>query len=756
MTEKVIQKKNRTRLKTGFSAEHIGLGVLAVLMELGSSVFSAAPASAALAAGLSGSASLCVMIGGIFGAMLKGFPACFAGVGAVGIVMAARLIPDLGRPRLGIAVRACGAVMGVFFSRVSDVSNASEMLSVLVAAISSGVFAACTAVLFPPPQKTRRSEWADDGSPRRAFALCIVCAGAFMCLGALNYSYINIGRTLMSFVILAVSAQAGAARGALIAVPALCGLCLSSAGSEIGAGAGVAAVCAMASLALEKKGKAVRAAGFVFMCAAGMLVAESEDGFRLIAESAAAGVLFAVLPFEKIRAPETSFSDKGIASMIGARLNFAADAIAGIGSGISAAAEVLDRKYSSNISDVADRAADRVCRSCPNSMVCWGRKYETFHGEFNRLAAVLRAGGELGEFSLSPDVAEECVDRAGVIRAVKTEYERFISAMSDERRVRELRRIYTDQLIGVRDILRDMGNLSTRVLSETRDFHAEERAEKILENNGVEHPQAFVMRDRNNRLRFEAYGESEPRVTREYLGGLLSNAVGCDIELPEISGSDERYRITASQRTRLCAKVGAYQLCKGENRVCGDCYECFTGADGAFYVVLSDGMGTGSRARVDSTMACTVMAKLLKSGVTLSAALETVNTVLMVKSADESYASLDICRIDLNSGECAVYKAGASTTYIKSDEKLIRAALSSPPAGTGGRMTVPAQKFFVKKGDVILMMTDGASPDERWLSRELSRPDDPCELSKRVAKAARTAANGREDDISVIAVVVGK
>ena len=136
--------------------------------------------------------------------------------------------------------------------------------------------------------------------------------------------------------------------------------------------------------------------------------------------------------------------------------------------------------------------------------------------------------------------------------------------------------------------------------------------------------------------------------------------------------------------------------------------------------------------------------------------METVNTVLMVKSTDESFATLDICKIDLNSGECAVYKAGAATTYIKSADKLLRASLSSPPAGMGGKLTVPAQKFTVSAGDKIIMTTDGAVLDEEWLSRELSADTPAKELSEKIARAARAAENGREDDISVIAVTVGR
>ncbi|MDE6732622.1 MAG: SpoIIE family protein phosphatase [Oscillospiraceae bacterium] len=734
----------------------IGWGFLALFMELGSSTFSAAPNGAALAAGLSGIPSLCAMAGGALGALLHGFPAGLAGLGAVGIVLAARLIPDFGKPKLRAAERAFAALIAVFFSRVAETENPSELLSVIVAAATAGVFALCVNLLTEAPRGTR-SEHTENLSPKCA-ALCgIALAGIFMALGSLDYTYINIGRAALGAAALALSARRGG-KPFLIA-PMLCGVCMSVSG-EAAALAAVITASALASVLFLSKnwgrGKIVRAVGFVFMCAAGMLVTNvDEGGYRVLAEAAVSGILFATLPLERALAPSGTFADKGVAAMIHERLNFAADAIAGIGSGIAAAAEVLDKKYSQSAAEIADKAADRVCRSCPNSMTCWGAKYELFHKEFARLVVQLRTGFELTEFSLSPECAELCVDPNGVVKAVSKEYSRYVSAMADERRVRELRRIYTDQLSGVRDILRDMGTLNTRLLTAYRDRPAEERAERVLRENGVERPQAFVMQDKNGKLRVEAYGATEPRVTREYLGTLLAGAIGCELELPEIGGSNERFRILASERTRLSAKVGAYQLAYGENRVCGDCYDCFTAADGALYVILSDGMGTGSRARVDSAMACSVLSKLLKSGVALSAALETVNTVLMVKSADESYATLDICKIDLNTGECAVYKAGAATTYIKSSDRLIRASLSSPPAGTGGKLTVPAQKFSVRKGDVIVMMTDGANPDEQWLSRELSKPADPDALSERIAKAARAAECGRGDDISVVAVTVG-
>lgn len=751
MTEKAALFKRETDLSHWgeFLRENAVWALLGMGAEIGAAGLSAAPTAAALTAGLSGKRSLCAALGGALGALLRGFPNAFIGLAALAIVLAARFIPDLNNTKLRAAERFAAAALAVFFARIAEAGDTSELLMILTAALTSGVLALCVSLLGD----AERTRGIDVSEPRDCTLCGIVTALSFLSLGALDYPAMNFGRLLLGFILLTVTARRGLAWFAVIAVPAVLGFC---ANGNAAVGAAAIAFSAVASGAFTRYGKLARAVGFVFFTASGMMILGTGSGsWKILIEAAVSAAAFACIPIEKIKVPENDFSDGSVALMLRERLNFAADAIGGIGTGISAAAETLDRKYSLSPDQVAERAADKACRSCPNSMVCWGKKYELFRKEFARLVMQLRTGFELTEFSMSPECSEECVNKGGVVRAITAEYSRYISAMSDERRVRELRRIYIDQLEGVRDILRDLGTLRSEVRTTNRARTAEKRVEKLLRENGVELPQAFVMFDKRGKLRFEAYGTTEPRVTREYLGTQLIKALGRDLELPEITGSSGRYRITTNERTALSARIGAYQLPRGQNRVCGDCYDSFTDASGALYVVLSDGMGSGSRARVDSAMACSVLSKLLKGGISLPAALETVNTVLMIKSADESFATLDICRLDLNSGECAVYKAGAATTYIKSADKLIRAGLSSPPAGLGGKLTVPAQRFTVGAGDVIIMTTDGAVLDEQWLSRELSQRVEPCELSEKIAKAARAAENGRDDDISVIAVAVG-
>lgn len=750
MNEKTAVKNNTVRKHRLISLEDVGWTSAGLLLELGSSALSPAPSGAALAAGLSGKSGLCAIVGGLAGALLHGFPSAIAGLVALALVFAVRLIPDFGKPKLKAAVRSAGAAAATVASRLIEVGNATELLRVILAGLSAGVFALCVC-LISDGIKNRGFDVADT---RDCALACVVTGLAFMSLGALDYLPLNVGRLLLGFGLLVVSAGRGLGMCAAVGISGIMGLCAHS--PEVGAGGAIFAFAAVASMFFARYNKVVRAVGFAFLCVTAALITGIDEGsWRILVEAAIAAAVYAVTPINRAALGDGEFADSSVSYMLRERLNFAADAIAGIGAGLKSAAETLDRKYKISPEEIPDRAADRCCRSCPNSMVCWGKNYELFNGEFMRLAELIRAGGSLNGESLSPECAEICVNPRGVMAAITAEYSRFVSVRAGERRIRELRRIYVDQLEGMRDILHDMGSAKSEIRSGSRCRAAERRAEKILRDSGVELPQAFVMFDRRGKLRFEAYGATEPRVTYDYLGALLSQSIGRELETPQLSGGGGRYRFTASERTALSVKVGAYQIPRGENRVCGDCYEYFTDSAGVMYVILSDGMGNGSRARVDSAMACSVLSKLIKCGVSIKTALETVNTVLMVKSADESFATLDICRIDLNSGEGVVYKAGAATTYIKSEDKLVRAALSSAPAGLGGQLTVPAQKFTVGNGDVIVMMTDGAAPDEQWLSRELSQRADPAELSKRIAGAARMDKT-RDDDISVITMVLGR
>ena len=185
MTEKAALFKRETDFSHWgvFLKENAVWAVLGLGAELGSSGLSAAPTAGALVAGLSGKRSLCAAFGGALGAVLHGFPSALLGLAAMGIVLAARFIPDLNNTKL----RFFAAAFAVFFARIAEVGDTSELLITIVAALVSGLLALCICLLCD----ISRTRDPDISEPRDCSLCCIVTALGFLSLGALDYPFAN-------------------------------------------------------------------------------------------------------------------------------------------------------------------------------------------------------------------------------------------------------------------------------------------------------------------------------------------------------------------------------------------------------------------------------------------------------------------------------------------------------------------------------------------------------------------------------------
>lgn len=95
---------------------------------------------------------------------------------------------------------------------------------------------------------------------------------------------------------------------------------------------------------------------------------------------------------------------------------------------------------------------------------------------------------------------------------------------------------------------------------------------------------------------------------------------------PAIRDTEGGVELTFGEKPRFCFEIGSDQRPASDDGDCGDCCDCVGLEDGRNVIILSDGMGTGRRAAVDSAMATDLFASLICSGLSCEAALRTVNT----------------------------------------------------------------------------------------------------------------------------------
>ncbi len=128
---------------------------------------------------------------------------------------------------------------------------------------------------------------------------------------------------------------------------------------------------------------------------------------------------------------------------------------------------------------------------------------------------------------------------------------------------------------------------------------------------------------------------------------------------------------------------------------------------GKLAVALSDGMGSGEKACRESTLVMELLEELLEAGFPAKAAIQMINTTLVMGREEIHFSTVDLSMFDLYTGECRLIKAGASSTFIKKGNKVERISSSSLPIGVMHSIEIESVQRTLEDGDFVVMITDG-------------------------------------------------
>ncbi len=527
----------------------------------------------------------------------------------------------------------------------------------------------------------------------------------------------------------------------------------------------VCIILALSSLAvslLNKYGRITRACGLIFTLGAGILITGITANSAVCASSALMGAVAAMIIPERLIPTfrhrcyaDVAASAKPFYSF-GRRLSGMGNAIGEMNSAIKKTAEVLDRENIHDPSEIYITAADNVCRTCRNNMHCWGECYNRSADIMNKAVQNIRSGRLADESMLTGHFEELCAKRRELSSELNRCYASYCSAKSAARKIGEMRQILTSQLSSTQLMLEKAAE--ELCCGGGFDTEAAEKAENVLRENGLISPAVTAM-NIDGRLTIDAYGEAGSVFNAESLAKKLSFALHKEFDPPMLAESGDSVHLTLSERSLYDAQIKIFSRSKPENAHSGDCHECFNDGQGNVYMILSDGMGSGSRARIDSAFSCSMLARMLKAGIDFDASVEMLNTSLMVKSSDESFATLDVCRINLYNGEISLYKAGSASTFVRCGNEFAELAGDGVPLGVEFDAEYSEKSFTAAAGDIIIMTSDGAELDKKWL-RNIVMRDKNADLSAiidTIGEALRLGAEkGKEDDITVIGVKIVK
>jgi len=139
-----------------------------------------------------------------------------------------------------------------------------------------------------------------------------------------------------------------------------------------------------------------------------------------------------------------------------------------------------------------------------------------------------------------------------------------------------------------------------------------------------------------------------------------------------------------------------------------------------FYLLLCDGMGTGTAASAEAGAAIGILRTLLQSGIDPEDALCLLNGIYILRD-DGGFATVDLLQTDLVTGEGRLYKWGGAPSYLKRKGEVEKIGTAAPPPGLGvGEDHHPeGARLSLSRGEMLVLVSDGAGGEaaERFIGQ---------------------------------------
>lgn len=644
------------------------------------------------------------------------------------------------------------------FSNQSELSEVYECVIEALIAAAGAYFMSRTARMF----ESRR---ALSGFSQQELA-CLSMTGCILLLSLspLLIGTVSVGRLLAVLAVL-LFARYGSVKGGSIAGVATGAVFALSDDGRLFLAAGYALTGLIGGL-LAPMGK-VAVVFSALVCNTMFAVASPEQGMvaSIALETAIASVVFLLIPKDAGNFLSAIFTDdsaavsqEAVRRNVTMRLDHCAGALENVSSCVTAVSDKLSRLYEPNADWIYEHAAEDTCRGCGLRVYCWEKQRDMTLDDFHRLTELLKENATVGAGDIEDRFLKRCCKSGELARSITRSYREYRQLEAARHRITQVRSVIAGQFAGLSDILHDLATEFDE--AEGYDTACSERVIEALSAAGMTVVDCSCRTGTVGGMTVElelAVGR-KTALSQQQLCREVGKACGRYFEQPSLSFEGDRARAVMCELPLYDLEIGSSQHVCDNGELCGDCLNYFSNGAGSTVAMISDGMGSGGRAAVDSNMAVSIMSKLCKAGLSYDCSLAVVNSSLMIKSEEESLATLDLIDFNCFTGRVRLMKAGACTTFVRRSGNILQKDMPSLPLGILNEARFVTDDLVLSADDWIVMVSDGVMVGAvDWIVELIDswHRGSAEELARHIVEEARRRReNAHDDDITAVAMRV--
>lgn len=476
-------------------------------------------------------------------------------------------------------------------------------------------------------------------------------------------------------------------------------------------------------------------------------------------ETAIASLFFVITPQSMLIKIKTKLSlalhngtDREFFNMAISKIKSSRYAIGDMSDTLSRVSEILKERSVPDSISVYLRVRDNVCSDCASYDKCWKNYIASTLGEFDCIVEYLRKQGNVTPSVTPMSLQSKCIRIMSLCDSFNKNYSSYSARLGAEGRINEMRKISVDQFDNVGQMLDDLLESFQEGIKPKGEMSL--NIKNSLEDSGV-YPTVTCYEDAKETLFVNITINKDCKIDDEEILDSIEKVTEKDFSLPVTVTDKNEKMLLFWEKPDFSVEYNFFQISSKEGEICGDYFESFYDGRGNFVAVLSDGMGSGNRAAIDGTMAATVFSKLIISGFSFPCALRLVNSAMLVKSHEESLATLDILKVNLYNGQSVIYKAGASVSLLYRNGKVGEIKKSAMPIGILRQAEFATVKGMLKDEDVIVIMSDGATENSiKEIKEYIAKNGYSDDLSEKLCTVARSKNMNHCDDITVAVIKI--